>query len=54
MDVLDKVNKFPWGRLQNMTPHDAYIIPIHVRIVTLAGISHEQKGYNTVIEQTGK
>ena len=41
-NVLDKVNKSPWGRLQNMTPHDAYIITIHAQTTTLANISNEQ------------
>ena len=42
-NVLDKVNKLPYGHLHNMTPHDAYIITIHISTVTLADISHEHK-----------
>ena len=42
-NVLAKVNKMPWGYLHNMAPHDAYSIPIHVRTVTLAEMSHRQK-----------
>ena len=34
-NVLAKVNKSPQGSLHNMTPHEAYSIPIHIRIVTL-------------------
>ena len=40
---LAKLNKLPWGWLNNMTPHDTYSITIHVRTLTLAEISHEQK-----------
>ena len=43
VNVLAKVNKSRLGRLPNITPHDAYSITIHVRTVTLADISHEQK-----------
>ena len=42
-NVLDEVNKSPWGFLLNMPSHDAYSIPIHVHTMTLADISHEQK-----------
>ena len=42
-NVLAKVNKFPCGRLHNMTPHDAYSIPIYVRTTTLEDISHKQR-----------
>ena len=34
-NVLEKVNKPPYGRLQNMTPHNAYSITIHVRTINL-------------------
>ena len=34
--VLFTLNKSPWGCLQNMTPHDAYSIPIHVCTLTLS------------------
>ena len=43
-NVLAKVNKSPYGILHNMTPHDAYIIPIHVRKMTLVDISHKKRG----------
>ena len=32
----------PYVRLLNMTPHDAYIITIHVRKITIADIIHKQ------------
>ena len=35
-----------------MTPHDTYSIPIHVRKITLAYISHKQKQWSSIIEQT--
>ena len=43
VNVLTKVNKSPWGRLHDITPHDAYSIPIHVHTVTLAYSSHEKR-----------
>ena len=42
-NFLAKVNKSPQIHLHNITPHDDYSIKIHVRTVTLADISHEQK-----------
>ena len=42
-NVLTKSNKSPWGRLHNITPRDAYTIPIHVCTVTLADNSHEKR-----------
>ena len=42
-DVFDKVNNLPWGCLQNMTPNNAYNIPIYVLTMTLADICHGQK-----------
>ena len=42
-NVLSKVNKLPWRRLQNMTPHEAYSITNHVLKMTLVNISHKQK-----------
>ena len=42
-NFLAKVNKSPQEHLHNMTSRDAYSITIHVRTVTLADISHEQK-----------
>ena len=38
---LAKVNKFPWGYLHTMTPHEAYCITMYVRTVILADISHK-------------
>ena len=52
-NALVKVNKPPYEVLHNMTPHDTYIITIHVYTMTLVDISHEQKDLNPVIEQTG-
>ena len=43
MNVLAKVNKSPWRRLLNMTPHDTYSIPIHVHTMNLTDINHKQK-----------
>ena len=43
MNVLDKVNKYPYKSFLDMTPHYAYIIPIHVHTITIAGISHEKR-----------
>ena len=37
---LDRINKFPYSRLKNITPHDACTIEIHVHKITLADISH--------------
>ena len=34
-NVLAKVYKLPSGDLPNITPHDAYSIPIHVRTVNV-------------------
>ena len=51
-NVLDKVNKSPWGSLNIMTPHDAYSVTVNVCTVTLVDISNEQKDYNTVIKRT--
>ena len=42
-NVLEKVNKPPYGSLSNITPHNAYSITIYVYIVMLADSSHEQK-----------
>ena len=42
-NVLAEVNKSSYARLHNMMPHDAYIIKILVRIVTLGEISHEKR-----------
>ena len=42
-NILAKVNKPPYERLYNMTPHDSCSIPIHVRTITLADISHGKK-----------
>ena len=52
-NVLAKVNKLPWGHLQNVKPHDAYSIPIHVLTMTLADISHEQKKRNKNNRKSG-
>ena len=41
-DVWDKVNKLPYGHLQNITPHAAWIITIQVSKMTLAEISHKK------------
>ena len=41
-NVLAVVNKPPYVRLHNMTPHDAYSITIRVRTTTQAEISNEQ------------
>ena len=38
MDILDKVNKSPYGSLLNMTPHEAYSIKIHVCTMTIVSI----------------
>ena len=43
MNVLPKVNELHKGCLLDMTPHGAYIIPIHVHTMTLAEINHKQK-----------
>ena len=45
-NVLAQVNRSHWGRLYNMTPHDAYSITIHILAVTLADNSHKQKDQN--------
>ena len=42
-NVLANVNKFPYVRLLNMMPPDAYSITTHVHTVTISDISHEQK-----------
>ena len=42
VNVLAKVNKFPYVHLLNMTLHDAYSIIIHVSTMTVSYISHEQ------------
>ena len=43
VDVLDKVNKSPYGSLPYITPHNAYNITINVRTVTLEDISQKPK-----------
>ena len=43
VNVLAKVNKPPYGILLNMIPNDSYSIPIHIRKMTVADISHKQK-----------
>ena len=40
VNVLTKVNKWPYVSLHNMMPHDSYSIPIHVRRMTLLGMNH--------------
>ena len=42
VNILDKVNKFPFVRLLNMTPHNTYSITTHLRTMTILYISHEQ------------
>ena len=42
-NVLAKANKYPYGRLLDMTQHDAYSISIHVRAMTIVEISHTKK-----------
>ena len=42
-NVLAKVYKWPYVRLLNMTLHDTYSITIHVRIITIAAISHTKR-----------
>ena len=41
VNLLDKINKTPYVRLLNMTPHDAYSITIHVRTMNMSDISHK-------------
>ena len=43
VNVLAKVNKFPYSSLLNMMPDDAYVFTIHVLKITLVDISHKQK-----------
>ena len=43
-NVLANINKSPWGRLLDMTPHDTYSIPIHGRTMTLVDINHKKRG----------
>ena len=43
VDVLDKVNKLPYMCLLYMTPHDSYIIKIHVCTMNISVISHDKK-----------
>ena len=50
--VLAKVNKSPWGRLQNMTPHDSYSIIIQVPTITLVEISQNKRSKIPKIKQT--
>ena len=38
-----KANKSSYGRLHNMTPHDAYSITFQICKTTLSDISHEKK-----------
>ena len=40
---MAKVNKLPQGSLINIPSNDAYSIPIHLRTMTLADISKEQR-----------
>ena len=42
-NILDKVDKLPWGGLLKMMSHEAYSIQIHVCTMTLANINHKQK-----------
>ena len=42
-NVQANANKSPWGSLLNMTPNEAYSIPIHVRKTNLVQIIHKQK-----------
>ena len=42
-NILTESNKYPWGRLHIMTPHDTYSIPTHVYTVTVLDNSHKQK-----------
>ena len=42
-NILAKVNKFPYGRLLNRTPYDAYSITIRVFTMTLAETSNKKK-----------
>ena len=39
---LAKVKELPYVNLIHMTPHDAYILTIHVREMTILDISHEK------------
>ena len=50
VNVLAEVNKFPYGRLLNMTPHDAYSITIHIRTMNLANIIHEKSSKIAIIQ----
>ena len=42
-NVLAKVNKSTYGRLINMTPHDAFSITLHVHAMAISYISHTKK-----------
>ena len=46
-NVLDKVNKLPYGRLLNMPSHDAYSITMHLRTMSLVETNHKHKEYNS-------
>ena len=52
-NILDKVNKYPYGRLLNVTPCYIYSIPIHVLKTTLADISKKQKEKIPIFRQKG-
>ena len=41
--VLAKVNKSPYERLLNMTPHETYSITAHVHTMTISDISHKKR-----------
>ena len=41
--ALAKENKLPDVCLLNMMPHDAYIIKIHVRTMTMSDISYKKR-----------
>ena len=42
VNVLAKLNKFPYSSLLNMMPDDAYVFTIHVLTMNLVDISHKQ------------
>ena len=41
--LLAKVNKSPYGSLQNITPYDTCSITVHERTMTLSDIIIKQK-----------
>ena len=48
--VFPKVNKLPYLKSLNMTPHGAYSITTHVHRMTISDNSHRKKEKNPVTE----